>query len=58
MKERQTISVQQSTVDSIKQIQKDMGERFGFAPSITQVIDMLVKYYNDTTNSIKGESNE
>ena len=55
MKERQTISVQHSTVDAIKKIQADMGQRFGFAPSITQVIDMLVKYYNDTTTDIKGE---
>lgn len=57
MKDRQTVSIQQSTYDSIKQIQADMGKQFGFVPSVTQVMDMLVKFYNDTNNA-KGESDE
>ena len=55
MKDRQTISVQLETVEELKQIQKEVGEKFGFAPTMTQVINMLVKHYNDTTTVIKGE---
>ena len=57
MKDRQTISIQQVTFDKLKLIQTSMGEQYGFVPSVTQVVDMLVKFYNDT-NTVKGESNE
>ena len=57
MKDRQTISIQQVTFDKLKLIQTSMGEHYGFVPSVTQVVDMLVKFYNDT-NTVKGESNE
>lgn len=57
MKDRQTISIQQVTFDKLKLIQTSMGEQYGFVPSVTQVVDMLVKFYNDT-NQVKGESNE
>lgn len=47
MKERQTISVSQETYEKLKEVQKQMADKFGFAPTVTQVIDMLVNFYNN-----------
>jgi hypothetical protein len=46
MKERQTVSVSQETYEKLKEVQKQMAEKFGFAPTVTQVIDMMINFYN------------
>jgi len=50
MKDRKTISVSQDTYDKLEIIQKEIGQKFGFAPTITQVIDMLIKTFNEGEN--------